>query len=89
MDSSTQGARTRDSGDDYRGRMRRAGGTPKVERLCSSIEVNVVQTVSYINYELASDLSGPGFRHCDVVRDVGIMALRVPRGDQHTLTRVH
>ena len=41
--------------------------------------VLVVQTVSYINYELGY-LSGPGLGHSDTLYDVGTMTFRVPRG---------
>jgi hypothetical protein len=46
--------------------------------LCSSVEVFVVQTMSYINYEL--DLGGPGLGHSDTSCDVITMPLRDPRG---------
>jgi len=47
--------------------------------LCSSVEmVLVVQTMSYINYEL--DLGGHGLGHSDVLCDTFAMTFRVPRG---------
>ena len=49
------------------------------EGLCSSVEmVLVVQTMSYINYEL--ELSGPGLGHSDGLCDAVAMTFRVPRG---------
>ena len=47
--------------------------------LCSSVEmVLVVQTMSYINYEL--DLGGHGLGHGDVLCDTFTMTFRGPRG---------
>jgi hypothetical protein len=47
-------------------------------RLLPSVEVFVVQTMSYINYEL--DLGGPGLGHSDTSCDIITIPLRDPRG---------